>query len=334
MNKKIFSLFILFLFATILSLMTAEAKEKFVIAHRGASGYLPEHTLPAYAMAYAMGADYIEPDVVLTKDDVFICVHDIYIDDTTNVKEVFPERQRPDGHWYAVDFTLSEIKQLRVQERAKSDGTSVFPGRFPQGLSKFEIPTFSEMIELIQGLNKSTGRNVGICPEFKSPSFHEKEGHPGEEKLLEILSKYGYDGKDSKVYIQCFDPYPLKKLHFELKTEIPLVQLTGESEWEYKNEIAYTKELTEENLSEIATYASVVSPEKSRIEKNPDIVKWAHEAGLEIIPYTFRADALPEKYKTFEDELNQFYMVYDVDALFTDFPDRAVNFLMAKYRDR
>ena len=320
--KKIFT--VLFLF---LVMVPAMAEQKIVMAHRGACGYLPEHTLPGYAMAYAMGADYIEPDVVLTKDDVFICVHDIYIDDTTDVKEIFTERQRKDGHWYAVDFTLAEIKQLHAHERTNKDGTSVFPGRFPLGMSKFEVPTFAEMIELIQGLNKSTGRNVGICPEFKSPSFHKKEGHQGEEKLLEFLSEYGYKDKNSNIYIQCFDPDCLKKIRFELKSELPLLQLIGEPEWEYTNEVAYIKELNKENLAEIATYADVLSPEKSRLERNPDTVKLAHEAGLKVIPYTFRADSLPGQYKTFEEELNQFYVVYGVDGIFTDFADRGVNFV-------
>ncbi|WP_416374910.1 glycerophosphodiester phosphodiesterase family protein, partial [Methanothrix soehngenii] len=95
----------------------AITEEKLVIAHRGASGYLPEHTLEAYALAYGMGADYVEPDLVLTKDGVFICLHDIHLESTTNVEEVFPDRAREDGRWYAADFTLSEIKQLKVHER-------------------------------------------------------------------------------------------------------------------------------------------------------------------------------------------------------------------------
>src|SRR5690606_29927835 len=121
------------------------AGDPVVIAHRGASGYLPEHTLAAYAMGYAMGADYIEPDLVLTKDKHFICLHDIHLEATTNVEEVFPDRRRDDGKWYAADFTLAEIKTLEAQERIK--------GRFPQGHSPLGVPTFEEMVELVQGLN-------------------------------------------------------------------------------------------------------------------------------------------------------------------------------------
>lgn len=328
MSKKIvLILMVLILSVTALTAMAKERPEKIVIAHRGACGYLPEHTLQSYSMAYAMGADYIEPDVVLTKDGVFICVHDIYIEDVTNVAEVFPKKQRKDGHWYAIDFTLKEIKSLKVHERTNADGTSVFPGRFPQGKSNFQIATFAEMIELIQGLNKSMGRNVGICPEFKSPSFYAKQGVEVEGKLVKILAKYGYKDKNSRIYVQCFDPDGLKRLRNKYKSKLRLLQLIGEPDWEYKNEVAYIKDLNKENLSEIAKYADVLSPEKSRIEKKPEIVQIAHDLGLEVIPYTFRADSLPKKYTAFEDELEKFYLIYGVDGLFTDFADKAVNYL-------
>jgi glycerophosphoryl diester phosphodiesterase len=323
---------LLFLITVILflTLPVFAGDQKIVIAHRGVCGYLPEHTLQSYVMAYGMGADYIEPDLVFTSDGVFICVHDIFLDDMTDVKEIFPTRHRNDGHYYAIDFTLEEIKSLSVHERVKEDGTPVFPGRFPLGKSKFEIATFSEVIELVQGLNKSTGGNVGIYPEIKSPAFHRKEGKPMERELIKILSKYGYEGKNAKVYIQCFEVDPLKRLRNELKTELTLVQLVGEKEWESDHELPYTKELTETAITEISKYADVVAPEKGRIVKNPDVVKWAHELGLKVHPYTFRADALPVQYKTFEEELNQFYNIYDVDGLFTDFTDRAVKVLKSE----
>jgi Glycerophosphoryl diester phosphodiesterase len=211
-----------------MALPTASAQngDKIVIAHRGASGYLPEHTLEAYAMAYALGANYIEPDLVLTHESKFICLHDIHLERTTNVEEVFPDRHREDGRWYAADFTLEEIRQLNVHERCNEDGTPVFPGRFPMGDSQFEVPTFTEMIELIQGLNKAMGRDVGIYPEIKEPSWHEIEGLPMEEALLNVLNQYGYEGQDAKVYVQCFEPEPLKKMRFNLTTDLPLVQLS------------------------------------------------------------------------------------------------------------
>jgi glycerophosphoryl diester phosphodiesterase len=242
--------------------------DKIVIAHRGASGYLPEHTLEAYVMAYALGADYIEPDLVLTNDGVFVCLHDIHLERTTNVEEVFPDRHRGDGRWYAADFTLEEIKQLGVHERCNEEGTPVFPGRFPVGGSQFKVPTFAEMIERIPGLNKATGRDVGIYPEIKKPSWHETEGLPMEEALLNIFNQYGYEGQDAKVYVQCFEADPLKKMRFYLGTDLPLVQLIGGG-------TEYDQMVTEEGLDEIATYANGIGPSKVRIEDNPDLVNWA-----------------------------------------------------------
>jgi len=287
--------------------------EVIVIAHRGASGYLPEHTLEAYAMAYALGADFIEPDLVMTKDGVLICLHDIYLESVTNVEEVFPDRRAPDGHWYAADFTLAEIKQLRVHERCRADGTPYFPGRFPIDASKFEIPTLEELIQLVQGLNKSTGRNVGIYPELKKPLWHAERGLPMEKALLDILDRYGYHGPNAKVFIQCFEEEALKKLRFELGTDLPLVMLI------YKPEQA-----TEQALDEYAKFANGIGPAKGLIEANPSLVEWAHERGLVVHPWTFRNDQLPQKYPTPQQELACFFIIYKVDGVFTDFPDTAV----------
>ena len=165
MQRKIIflgSLLMVVFFSLTLPVFGEEPLDKIVIAHRGASGYLPEHTLEAYVMAYALGADFIETDLALTMDGVFVCIHDIYLEYTTNVKEIFPNRARKDKHWYVADFSLDEIKQLGVHERIRANGIAYFPSRFPLDFSKFEVPTFAEMIELIQGLNKSTGHNVGI----------------------------------------------------------------------------------------------------------------------------------------------------------------------------
>lgn len=296
---------------------------KTVHAHRGASAYLPEHTLPAYALAHGMGADFIEPDLVLTRDDVFVCVHDIYLEDTTNVRQLFPGRCRPDGHWYAIDFTLAEIKGLSVHERSEDGVVAVFPGRFPLGRSRFEVATFREMIELVQGLNKSRKRSVGIIPELKHPLFHQKEGHPMEEEFLALVKEYGYDQDCARICIQCFEVETLKKLR-RLGCRMPLMQLVEEPGEKYADGAPFMAELTPESLKEISLYADVVAPNKSRIEKKPEIVAWAHRAGIQVCPYTFRADSLPEKYRFFEEELYQFFYVYEVDALFTDFPDRVV----------
>ncbi len=303
------------LFAGILALLLSTpvlAAEKIVISHRGASGYLPEHTLEAYAMAYAQGADYIEQDLALTKDGRFICVHDIQLDSTTNVEEVYPDRKRPDGRWYAADFTLDEVKGLRVHER--------LPNRFPENASKFEVPTFEEAIELIQGLNKTCGRNVGIYPELKKPFWHKQAGFAMEEAFLEVVGRYGYTGKDAAIFVQCFEPPTLKRLRLELKSELRQIHLTGD---EALADPAKAGAL----LDQIAAYAEGIGPDKELIETTPEIVKWAHERHLEVHPYTLRADDVPAKYAQFDDELAQFYTAYDVDGLFTDFPDKAAQYL-------
>ena len=300
--------------------LLALAAEKIVIGHRGASGYLPEHTLEGYAYAYALGADYIEPDLVLTQDGQFICLHDIYLEPTTDVETVFPDRHRRDGHWYAIDFTLAEVRELRVHERSQTNGESYYPGRFPVAASTFAVPTFIEMIELIQGLNTSTGRNVGLYPEIKRPSWHTSEGLPMEEAVLDVLDRYGYADPDAKVYLQSFEADSLKRLRFDLGTDLLLVQLISGS-------IAYFQMWTEGGLDEIATYANAIGPSKTLIETNPDFVQWAHDRALVVHPYTFRADALPAGYASLEDELRAFYFDYDVDGLFTDFVDVAVQVL-------
>src|SRR5688500_11476691 len=149
-----------------------------VIAHRGASGYLPEHTIAAKAYAHALGADFIEQDFVLSKDAVPIVLHDIYVDPVTDVASRFPNRKRADCRYYALDSTDAELKQLRVTERFNAKtGKRVFPQRCPAHQSSFELSTFEEELQLIQGLNRSTGRVAGIYPEIKQPKWHRAHGH-------------------------------------------------------------------------------------------------------------------------------------------------------------
>lgn len=286
--------------------------EKIVIAHRGACAYLPEHTLEAYAMAYALGADYIEQDLVLTRDARFVCLHDVHLEDTTNIEEVFPDRQRADGKWYAADFTLEEIKGLSVHER--------LPGRFPVGAAAFEVPSFEEAIELIQGLNKACGGAIGIYPELKKPAWHRKEGLPMEEAFAAVLQHYGYVGKTAKCYVQCFEAATLKTLRKDFGSQAPQILLIGGGK----------KEITEKQLEDIAAYAEGIGPDKSRIETQPGLVQLAHKQGLAVHPYTMRADCCPGQYKTVEEEFKQFYFTYGVDGLFTDHPGRAARLLAAK----
>ena len=201
--------------------VTKNTPQKVVIAHRGASGYLPEHTLASKAMAYAMHPDYLEQDVVLSKDDVPIVIHDIHLDAVTNVAAVYPERLREDGRYYVIDFTFEELKNLQVYERFDIEtGKAVFPARFPLQQSRFGLHSLSEEIEMIQGLNKSTGRNMGIYPEIKEPAFHLKEGKDISKIVLETLAKYGYTSRKDVCILQCFDASELRRIRTELKSEL------------------------------------------------------------------------------------------------------------------
>ncbi len=290
------------------------AEGKIVIAHRGASGYLPEHTLESYAMAHALGADYIEQDVVLTKDRRFICLHDIQLGATTNVKEVFPDRCRADGQWYAADFTLEEVKKLRARSRGR--------GRFPEGASAFRVPSLEESIELVQGLNQTTGRRVGIYPQPKQPSWHRKQGLPMEEALLAVLAEYGYKGPDARVFVQSFEAATLKRLRKELGSTLPQILLVGGKD-------PSVPLLRAEGLKAVAGYAEGIGPAKRLIEEQPQIVERAHAQGLAVHAYSFQKEFVSRKYGTLEKELEHFYFSCGVDGVFTDFPDITASVLSA-----
>lgn len=289
-----------------LAIESARAAGTLVIAHRGASGYLPEHTLPAVSMAYAMGADYIEQDVVLTRDDVPIVLHDLYLEPTTDVAEKFPGRARDDGHFYAIDFSLEEIRSLRVGER-RQGADAMFPDRFPVDAAIMRVPTLAEEIELIQGLNRSTGGDVGIYVELKKPVFHAGEGRSFPASVLQILYAYGYRGPEDKVFLQCFDEGTLRFLKDH--TKVRLVQLIED------------KGLSAERARTIATYAQAVGPWIRYLAERPEFVAAAQEAGLEVHPFTFRADQLPQNVKSYDALLDLFVRSMRVDGVFTDHPD-------------
>lgn len=296
---------------------------KIVIAHRGASGYLPEHTLASKAMAYAMNVDYLEQDIVLSKDSVPIIIHDIHLETVTNVQTVFSDRKRADGKYYVIDFTYDELLKLDVYERFNSETSeTVFPNRFPLKKSKFKLHSLQDEIELIQGLNKSTGKNIGIYPEIKEPEFHKNEGFDISKIVLNILSNYGYTTKKDNCILQCFDSNELKRIRFELKSELFLVQLI-----EFEDE--------ENRMEEFATYADGIGPWYKQIIKEKDkngkwqlsdLVKNAHKNNLKVHAYTFRADQLDE-FSTFDELLEVALFDANIDGVFTDFPDKAVQFI-------
>ena len=293
-----------------------EEVQKVIIAHRGASGYLPQHTLEAYTLAYGQGADYIEPDLNMTKDGVLVCVHNIDLEATTDVEEKFPEMKNIGSHYYVKDFTLKEIKTLSATIYRNKDGSYRYPGRFNPEFKFLKVPTFEEVIMLVKGLNNSTGRNVGIYPEMKNPSWHKQNGLNIEKTTLDILRKHGYLNSNDKVFIQSFYPDSLKTVKFEFKTELPPVQLIG-------SEDIFEPLLTEEGFDEIATYAVGIGPDKNLIVKNPSIVERAHKRNLLVHPWTFVKERVSDDYKSLGEELSTFYYTYNVDGLFVDQPDLA-----------
>ena len=302
-----------------------------VIAHRGASGYLPEHTLEGVAMAHAMGADYIELDVVLTGDDQLIVLHDLYLDAVTDVAEKFPDRKRDDGRHYAIDFTLEEIQTLHVHERVAADGQPEFPGRFPHTDDIFRIPTLAEEITLIQGLNRSSGRDVGVYIEPKSPAWHTAEGRDLVNELILTLAGFGYKERSDKAYLQSFDMDYLEYARNNLKTNLKLVQLIGENSWqESTTDFDYLQ--TEKGLQTVARFADGIGPwlmqvvnvQDGKISDISDLVALAHRFGLFVHAYTLRADQLPPETGTIQDAVRFLNDQARLDGVFTDHPDQVI----------
>lgn len=361
---KCFYLLLLIILSTVTGtgISAFDATNKIVIAHRGASGYLPEHSIAAKAMAYAMGADYIEQDVVMTKDDQLIILHDPYLDRVTDVMSVFPNRSRMifgTKRWLAVDFTLAEIKTLRMTvgfsisddlEGESAKLTANYPTRFPLFKSNFHVSTLAEEIELIQGLNKSTGKNIGLYVEVKAPWLHHSEGKDISKATLEMIKSYGYTSKDDKAYIQCFDPDETRRINDELlpslNIDLKVVQLIDEKGG-YETMRLIDGKLTPYSydwmfesgaMKKIAQYANGIGPWKPMIISDKStaknliistLVSDAHKAGMEVHAYTFRADPgrIPAYASNFDDLLDIFYNKVGVDGVFTDFPDKVVAFL-------
>lgn len=304
-----------------------------IIAHRGASGYLPEHTLEAKALAYGLGADYLEQDVVVSRDDRLIVLHDIHLDRVTDVAAVFPGRARDDGRYYVRDFDLDELRQLRVWERFSDTAgqQAVFPGRFPARTGRFRLNTLDEELAMVVGLNRATGRRVGVYPEIKSPAWHHAEGVDSAALVLEVLAAHGFRDPADPVFVQCFDAAELRRIREELGTPLPLVQLLGDNSWR-ESATDYDYLQTAEGLAEVAEYADGCGPWIRQLYTREPIagepvttgfVARAHAAGLVVHPYTFRADAVDEGFANFAAQVRWCVRELAVDGLFTDFPDRA-----------
>ena len=327
--------------------------EKIIIAHRGASAYLPEHTLASKALAYQMGVPFLEQDLAMTKDNRLVVIHDHFLDRVTDVADKFPGRTRADGRYYVIDFTLDEIKSLNFMEGfTVKDGKRVqdYPDRFPMGKSTFEIHTFEEEIEFIQGLNKTLGKDVGLYVETKAPWFHKQEGKDISKATLEVLKQYGYTTKDSNVYFQTFDfpdlVYVKEKLMPEMGMDLKTVMLFAENSWNETYEqqddgswvpFDFDKLRTHEGMALVAKYADGAGPSNDMVIDGAaskkgnivitDFVKLAHDNNMVVHPYTVRKDKLP----AYVDNVDELYeaILYQAgaDGLFTDFPDLGLNFI-------
>jgi glycerophosphoryl diester phosphodiesterase len=325
--------FVTLLAVSLTTALSCAQDKTIVIAHRGACGYLPEHTLEAASMAHAMRADFIEQDVVLTKDGVPVVLHDIHLDTVTDVARKFPDRAREDTRFYAIDFSLAEIKRLSVHERISlKTGEAIFPNRFDASKSLFRVPTLAEEIELIQGLNATTKRDVGIYVEIKKPAWHREQSKDISKMVLNALTQHGYKTKADNVYLQCFDPKETRRIREELKSGLKLVQLIGDNGWN-EADTDFDQLRTESGIKTIAQYADgigpwmphILEPVNGAAPKKTDLISRAHKHGLVVHPFTFRKDSLPEYASSF-DELLQRFFEQDIDGLFTDFPDLTVRF--------
>src|SRR5215475_9641455 len=290
-------------------LVFAQSGKKILIAHRGASAYAPEHTTEAYRLAIEQGSDFVEQDLQITKDGALVCLHDLTLERTTDVEEVFPDRFRADvsedqppggqpvKHWYVSDFTLSEIKRL--------DAGSWFNAKFKGA----RVQTFQEAIDLVRG-------KAGLYPETKAPEVYGKRGFDMEKLVIETLRKNRLDipGADPKtpVIIQSFSAESLRKMRSDLKTKLTLTFLIAgdpQNKW-----------LSADGLKRVKEFADGIGPVKGLIESNHEIVRWAHDAGLTVTPWTFRSDSTG-RFKDARDEMRHFLFDYGVDALFTNNPD-------------
>ncbi|MCC9604820.1 glycerophosphodiester phosphodiesterase [Blastopirellula sp. JC732] len=307
-----------------------------VFAHRGASGYLPEHSLPSKAMAYAQGADFLEQDVVLTKDDVPLVLHDIHLEGITDVATRFPDRKRADGSYYAIDFTLAEIKQLSATQRYNpKTGKPVYAERFPLDGYTYQLHTLEEEIRFIQGLNASTGRNVGLFTEIKQPTFHTKEGHDVAKAVFEVLSRHGYGAeKDSAIWVQCFEQTTLRRFREEFGWKGRLMMIFSGSKIGADGS-DYDALATPEGLKSLAKFVDGVFPNLPRVvtwDKNGaphsgDFTKLAHAASLRVVSGVVRRDDLPPNCPSIAALHEGLFDVAGVDDVCTDFPDLSVDWL-------
>ncbi len=327
--------------------LAAGASGPLIIAHRGASGERPEHTIGAYELAIEQGADFIEPDLVSTRDGALVARHENEISETTDVssRPEFADRKTTktiDGQsltgWFTEDFTLAELKTLRAKERLPQLRTAntAYDGRW-------DVPTLDEVIALVQRREKETGRRIGLYPETKHPSHFRKLGLPLEEPLVAALTKAGYDASDDPVFIQSFEVENLKRLNS--MTKLPLIQLmAGSFGPPDQPGVTYAAMSTPQGLAAIAAYADGVGLEKAMViprdaagamAEPTSVVRDAHAAGLKVHVWTFRRENyfLPANLKSGASPLAignvtaeiKAFVATGIDGLFSDNVAEAVS---------
>ncbi len=301
---------------------TLSGEAPIVIAHRGASGMRPEHTLAAYDLAITQGADFIEPDLVMTADGVLVCRHDRYLSTTTDIADRpdFADRRSvantvdgPREDWWVEDFTLGELRTLRARQP--------FPGRSTEYDGQELIPTFEEVIELVQRRSADLGRTIGIYPETKSPTYFAGIGLDMTEPLIEALEGAGWTGADAPVFIQSFEPEILRTL--DARIETPLVQLV------YLDPTLQDGAAPRPNIAieDVVDFVDGLGAQKTLIiDENgaaTAFVERAHAHGLIVHAWTFRDDQPPPDGVTIENELARIFAI-GVDGVFSDFPATAL----------
>lgn len=261
-----------------------------IVAHRGASLHLPEHTLAAYTLAIAQGADLIEPDVVLTRDGVPLCLHDVHLERVTDVETVFPERKRPDGRYYAIDFDLEELRVLEVD----------LDGAGGQG---HRLATLDEMLALVRRLEKTLDRAVGVIPEPKAPGFHARAGRDLVGAVVACLARHGFRTGADGVVLQCFELDALAALR-ERGTGLPLVWLVGERP-------------SDDEMARAGRICQGLGPRKTLVTgaEGRSFRSLARRHDLELWPWTFQAD---------EKEMRSVLEMPEVAGIFTDAPAAGV----------
>ncbi|TPG40987.1 glycerophosphodiester phosphodiesterase [Sphingomonas koreensis] len=317
-----------------------------VIAHRGASGLRPEHTLASYELAIEQGADFIEPDLVPTKDGVLVARHENDISDTTDVgdRKDFADRRATktiDGKqisgWFTEDFTLAEVKTLRAKERLPllRPDNKAFDGQFG-------IPTLDEIIALAKRESIARGRTIGIYPETKHPTYFAAIGLGTDAPLVEALHAAGWRTAAAPVFIQSFEVENLRKIH--ALTGLRLIQLMDKDGAPADGaRTSYADMATPEGLHQIARYAWGIGPNKSMIGDDGRLVRDAHAAGLRVHPWTFRAENYflpwhfhkglnPRGHGRLDEEISR-HLALGVDGFFTDFPQIGVG-ARAAFADR